>query len=787
MSSAASKAITEMDSKKMRLEKEQVALVRTFTSHMKAEGYESPWYYLDAGYDDEVFELWKDMMGDTVIPPRYLLRGYAPEPSQPSPVSEDQLAKLIKPGRQVIHPSSDQTFDAKYVVREDMAPEERQVVFIRLFANFLKSEDLRSPRYYIDKSQCLSFHENASPAEMARLKASSLKRGYIEPEELIKRLSKLKESDDFTLPKYRHRRMEWDKSPIREQIGVVQPPDADWFLDQIFDIGQMRKQIRKRIRKCSTKLYERESLEAGDHWDKVCNIELMPLPDLYLLKNIGHSPSGTLFPRYLVKGLYELRERANERGEKYYDEEYKKAKVKRREVIDQWQEKNPDSILADDPLSIYRTWPSELMDQLDAVDREAIRRGSERYMEDLRETEKKMQTLADFWRGCGLVTGQRTPPSPQWPDPKAKLRGKHWPDYLMEILSAISLGEIKGGDKRRYIEIARWQEAILNGDSEPTASDTPFPAFLMDELGVIYEEHIRFFDMEEMEDEMILRIAHWRKSEHNKPCPDRHGTPSQSNLDAVSEEAIDRIRGLGSMEENSFNDDAGGLTWTYGRSLSGSANRSADFTSHEEKSPSLIDQSSAMTIDTADQKVNQVVFQSTSTPKLWSSLPALKESPKKSQIQSRELDMDAETVTQRSAWWHTLRSRRKASKPFRSPAGRPQGITKRDTRKTPKKTQQLATKGHTNRPSGEKLTSPNISPLQHPSDKITAQTMPVSAKEGKKTKKSRHHRSNLSKTSSPQGVQKVRNVRSKACKAQRRDSDTRSQELPHLPTPPRSQ
>ena len=76
------------------------------------------------------------------------------------------------------------------------------------------------------------------------------------------------------------------------------------------------------------------------------------------------------------------------------------------------------------------------MDELDSLDREAIRCGNERYMADLRETEKKTQALTTFWRDCGLVTGERTPPLPQWPDPKAKLCGKYWPDYLFERLMA---------------------------------------------------------------------------------------------------------------------------------------------------------------------------------------------------------------------------------------------------------------------------------------------------------------------------------------------------------------
>ncbi|KAF2184523.1 hypothetical protein K469DRAFT_780819 [Zopfia rhizophila CBS 207.26] len=154
---------------------------------------------------------------------------------------------------------------------------------------------------------------------------------------------------------------------------------------------------------------------------------------------MGRSPGGTLFPWYLVKGLMALRKHANENGSKLYDEEYDKAKEKREEAISRWMEKNPDSMLADDPLSIYRTWSPDLMDELDEIDREAIRCGRRKYVALLRETEKKMQTLLAFWRDCGLVTGQRTPPSSRWHDPKAKVERLPKPQYLKEKQSLVIL------------------------------------------------------------------------------------------------------------------------------------------------------------------------------------------------------------------------------------------------------------------------------------------------------------------------------------------------------------
>jgi hypothetical protein len=87
-----------------------------------------------------------------------------------------------------------------------------------------------------------------------------------------------------------------------------------------------------------------------------------------------------------------LREDANNRGAKLYNEEYDSATVKRKEAIDQWMQRNSDSILADDSCSIYRTWPTSFMDELDKIDRQAIQRGRSKYVGLLREAEKKMQT-----------------------------------------------------------------------------------------------------------------------------------------------------------------------------------------------------------------------------------------------------------------------------------------------------------------------------------------------------------------------------------------------------------
>ena len=45
---------------------------------------------------------------------------------------------------------------------------------------------------------------------------------------------------------------------------------------------------------------------------------------------------------------------------------------------------------------MYKTWLSELMDQLNTVDQEAMQHRSKYYITDLQETEKKMLTLITF-------------------------------------------------------------------------------------------------------------------------------------------------------------------------------------------------------------------------------------------------------------------------------------------------------------------------------------------------------------------------------------------------------
>ncbi|KAL9030609.1 MAG: hypothetical protein Q9196_001290 [Gyalolechia fulgens] len=579
---------------------------------------------------------------------------------------------------------------------KDLDPEERQAIYSRVFAMSLAEHGLRSPDYYRDKSQCISFDETAWPAEIALYKAQMLRRGYIEPEELTRRLNKLKPSDNFTLRKYRHRQMEWESHQYRE------PPT----------------------------LYRR-------------------------LGPSGHSASGTLFPRYLVKGLHELRERANKRGSKYYDQEYEKAKVKRSDAIQRWQDENPDSVLAKDTLLIYRTWPAELMAQLSALDQEAMRCGSRRYMADSLETEKEMQKLVSFWRDCGLITGIRTPLSPQWPDPKAKLRGLHWPDYLMQRREAIhkEFGFSDEGTRKETIEFARWKEAVLNTDCDPLTSEMPLSDSLLNELDIAWQGYENFLDQEDVEDEMIAKIGQWRKSKLANPSSDRTHL-SHLNSGTGAEEMTDKTRSDAPHQESS---------------------------SHE------------IERTTANQEcIIQRVAQppSIATVKIYRSIPGLSRSDsmaleeaahflqERSRKGRRPRNPRARLTADDTTWSGRLRPKRgpenvsrQQVRRQRKPSERPQGVVKHGGRA------QLRLKSPMAESTTWKPLSSNIPSPQYPVDVVPLQTVPRSTK----MKEVRKAQTPLSK---PQGVRKLRKPKCNPSISHGLQQDKRAHELftPSYPT-----
>lgn len=301
-----------------------------------------------------------------------------------------------------------------------MTEEQRHALFMKAFALNLKGLGLRSPKYYEDKSQCLSFRTDISPVWKGYTKASSLESGYIEPKDLIERLRQLKPSDNFELHEYQHPYMSWAKSPLCEKENPRDVTDniPDWFLKEhgrALDIlGPRRMTLATR--------------SLRERWEKIdLTIDRTPLPDLHLLKNMGSSPNGTLYPRYLVEGLHALREHADNNARAFFLENFAKSSRKRKATISDWQERNPDVKLNDHPIYIFKTWPADLMDELDEIDRETARCGRSAYIGFLEEIEKQMQELLKFWRECGLITGQRTPPSPD----------VSWRDFVVENPSRI--------------------------------------------------------------------------------------------------------------------------------------------------------------------------------------------------------------------------------------------------------------------------------------------------------------------------------------------------------------
>ena len=314
-----------------------------------------------------------------------------------------------------------------------LTSEQRAAVFKKYWAIHLNLIGLKSPRHYKGISPCVSVPENTWPGVVAYLKADKIKRGYIEPEDLMERLRQLKPSNNFELCTYYHPQSASESPTSLDEEGFeISAPDPDWFLDQIYDVNHMERKFGPRI----TRQY-REEIQAK--WATVqSSVELLPLPNSHLLRDMGHSPGGTRFPKDLIKGLVAIRDRADKQGMKFYDDEYDRVMGQRKMVISRWKERNPGSVLAKDPLSIYRTWPKDLIDELDELDRGAIRCGRKNYVALLKEAEKKMQTLVAFWVDCGLLTGERISPSSRWNDPVANLNrspdSRHWEDYYATMI-----------------------------------------------------------------------------------------------------------------------------------------------------------------------------------------------------------------------------------------------------------------------------------------------------------------------------------------------------------------
>ena len=284
-----------------------------------------------------------------------------------------------------------------------MTPDQRHALFMKTFAAILKATGLRSPQYYQDKSQCTSFAD-ILPVEKACVKAANLKSGFIEPKDLIERLQKLKSSDNFELRPYDHPFMSFVKSPLCDEY----PPDLEE--DPPLWVFQKQCELSFLLGDDRAEPFE-DWLE--EHWEKIeLSLNRTALPDLHLLKNIGSSPNGTLYPRYLLRGLHSLRDCVEQKVSKIHMENLEEAEKKREAAVLDWERRHPDVELDHHLTRMFRTWPSDLMDELDEIDRQTAWTGRRIYIDLLVAAEMQMQELIRFWKDCGLVTGQRSPPSP---------------------------------------------------------------------------------------------------------------------------------------------------------------------------------------------------------------------------------------------------------------------------------------------------------------------------------------------------------------------------------------
>jgi len=625
-----------------------------------------------------------------------------------------------------------------------LTPEQRRALFEKYWAMHCEFFELRPPQYYEGKSQCLSVSETAWPGAVAMLKAQKLKQGYVEPEDLIARLRMLKPSDNFELRKFRHPPMSWKSPTPLEEEGIESWPPWPWWLhDQLYALNPM-------IIRLGRQLIDQYRRGIKDRWAEVeSGVELTPLSDLHFLRDMGRSPGGTLFPWYLVKGLITLRDHTDHQGNNLYHEEYDSAEVKREEAINRWKERNPDSILADDPLSIYRTWPADLIDDLDELDREAIRCGRRKYVALLREAEKKMQALVTFWKNCGLVTGQRTPPSCWWQDPKAKVERLPKPEYLNNRLDAIKtkFGYLDDkGQKLRMIETSRWIESMINGDSDPTAADTPLPPALLDELDIVWRDGHQY-DHDDTEDEMIARIRRWRNSKHQQRLEKGLRTSPQLGSDISPEEPVQKARSpVFSGQKNLLPDGA-----------LGSVMAPKETRPLREKLSRARPQPGTKITMAEDEAI-------------W-----------RSRLRPRT------RIEGQTGWRDRLRPRsdavtalRERTKITRTRTGRPNGIVKR--RKASKKKRPVATEGRATTSITQKADLLYQSSAQYHSNESSPRAIPSNVTKAERTKNVRRQSRRQASAAQPQGVQKARNGQGRRAAL----TTNRKQGLLPLLTPPQS-
>ncbi len=381
------------------------------------------------------------------------------------------------------------------------------------------------------------------------------------------------------------------------------------------------------------------------------------------------------------------------------------------------------------------------MDELDEIDREAIRCGRRKYVALLREAEKKMQTLVAFWTDCGLVTGQRTPPSSWWQDPKAKVERLPKPQYLKERLDTINTEYGYHSDKAeklRMIEMSRWIESIINGDSEPAASDT-LSQSLLDELDIVWQDR-HWLDHDDTEDEMIARIRRWRKSKHQQRLEEGLRTSPQLGSGIGPEEPDQMVSSpVCSGQKNLLRDSASG---------------------------------SAMTPEETLQLREKLSRGARRRPRTKITIA------------------EGQTI-----WQDRLRPRRGAigasrerPHPVQRPTGKPKGIVKQYGRKAPEQKRQTATKDQATTSITQKAGMSHLPGTNSHFNEALLRSTPASVASARITKIARRQPPHQASTVQPEGVQKTRNSKGRQTRRLMTALTTnRNQGLLRLLTPPQSE
>lgn len=125
---------------------------------------------------------------------------------------------------------------------------QRRVLFKKYWVMYLKIIDLRSSQYYDDKPQCSSVSKIAWSEAAIYLDIEKLKLDYIESENLIKRLYKLKSSNNFESRKFCYFRISWRSSTLlkKKKNFEIILFNSDWLNKQLYEMINIKKHTERK-------------------------------------------------------------------------------------------------------------------------------------------------------------------------------------------------------------------------------------------------------------------------------------------------------------------------------------------------------------------------------------------------------------------------------------------------------------------------------------------------------------------------------------------------------------